>query len=188
MCSSFSALGIPPDASDDLVIFAYRKQVETQPDSTHFYLSFLVQIADDRTSEALQTEVAIERSAGKFDFNQLANAYRYFGFHVESPPSEDAHIIGTFQSRVQDAPMQASQMREHLKIIGSHRKSNIILDIAEDCTNSPMMYRIVINTETLTAVNTYEQALAFLRGESTTADDFIPTLFTAKARHQKDIP
>jgi ubiquitin carboxyl-terminal hydrolase 25 len=128
-------LGIPPDASDDLIKFAYRKQVETDPASAHLYLTYLVQIADDRSSEALQTEVAIDRSAGKFDLHQLTDAYGYFGFYVDSPPSDDAHIIGTFQSRVQDAPMQESQMRQQLKIIGSHRKSTKILDIAEDCRN-----------------------------------------------------
>lgn len=131
--SCFTALGIPPDASNDLINFAYRKQVETDPANTHIYLTYLIQIADDRSSETLQTEVAIERSAGKFDFRQLNDAYRYFGFYVESPPSDDAHIIGTFQSRVQDAPMQELQMREQLKIIGSHRNSNKILAIAEDC-------------------------------------------------------
>lgn len=77
-------------------------------------------------------EVAIERSAGKFDFHQLTEAYRYFGFNVDSSPSDDAHIIGTFQSRMQDAPMQAAQMREQLRIIGTHRNSTKILHIAED--------------------------------------------------------
>jgi hypothetical protein len=94
------------------------------------------------------TEVAIERSAGKFDFRQLAEAYRYFGFHVESPPSDDAYIIGNFQSRVQDAPMHEAQMREHLKIIGRHRKSSKILGIAEDCMYTPFsMWNIWIDTE-----------------------------------------
>jgi hypothetical protein len=94
------------------------------------------------------TEVAIERSAGKFDFRQLAEAYRYFGFHVESPPSDDAYIIGNFQSRVQDAPMHEAQMREHLKIIGRHRKSSKILAIAEDCMYTPFsMLNIWIDTE-----------------------------------------
>jgi ubiquitin carboxyl-terminal hydrolase 25/28 len=134
--SRFTALGIPPDASDDLIIFAYRKQTKTDPANTHQYLTYLIQIADDRSSESLQTEVAIERSAGKFDSHQLTNAYRYFGYYIDSPPSDDAYIIRTFQSRVQDAPMQESRMREQLKIIGIHRKSTTILDIAEDCEDT----------------------------------------------------
>ena len=135
--SCFTALGIPPDASDDLIKFAYRQQVETDPANTHLYLTYLIQAADERSSDVLLTEVAIERSAGKFDFRQLADAYRYFGFHVESPPSDDAYIIGNFQSRVQDAPMHEAQMREHLKVIGRHRKSSKILGIAEDCMYTP---------------------------------------------------
>ena len=80
----------------------------------------------------------MERSAGKFDYRQLANAYQYFGFHVESPPSDDAYIIGNFQSRLQDAPLHGPQMREQLKVIGRHRNSNKILDIAEDCVCTPL--------------------------------------------------
>jgi len=120
-----------------LVIFAYRKQAERDPINSHHYLTFLIEIAEARSSEALQTEVAIVRSDGKFDYHQLIEAYRYFGFYVERPPSDDAHVIGTFQSRLQDAPKQESQMREHLKLIGTHRNSSKILDIAEDCKNTP---------------------------------------------------
>jgi ubiquitin carboxyl-terminal hydrolase 25/28 len=131
-------LGIPPDASDDLIIFAYRQQVETDPANGHHYLTYLIQIKEERSSERLQTEVVIERSVGKFDYRQLAEAYRYFGFHVENPPSDDAYIIGTFQSRLQDAPMHGPQMREQLKVIGKHRKSSKILSIAEDCVYPPL--------------------------------------------------
>jgi ubiquitin carboxyl-terminal hydrolase 25/28 len=124
------------DASDGLVIFAYRKQAERDPENAHCYLTYLIQIAEARHSEALQTEVAMERSGGKFDYHQLTEAYRYFGFYVEMPPSDDAYVIGTFQSRLADAPKQESQMREHLKLIGTHRNSSKILDIAEDCKNT----------------------------------------------------
>lgn len=156
------------------------------PASTHFYLTYLVQVTDERSSEALQTEVAMERSAGKFDFRQLAEAYRYFGFKVDSPPSDDEHIIGTFQSRVQDAPVHEAQMREHLRVIASHRKSRRILDVAEDCTSTySNLTRIMIDTKISSAVNSYDQALTFLRGEQATSDDFILPLFTAKASHEQ---
>lgn len=130
-------LGIPPDASDDLIIFAYRQQVETDPANEHHYLTYLIQIEGERSSEKLQTEVVMERSAGKIDYRQLADAYRYFGFHVENP-SDDTHIIGTFQSRLQDAHVHGPQMREQLKVIGKHRKSSKILSIAEDCVYPPL--------------------------------------------------
>jgi ubiquitin carboxyl-terminal hydrolase 25 len=185
-CSCFTALGIPLDAGDDLVRFAYRRQVETDPASTHFYLTYLVQVADERSSEALQTEVAMERSGGKFDFRQLAEAYRYFNFKVDSPPSDDEYIIGTFQARVQDAPVHEAQMLEHLRVIGSHRQSRRILDVAEDCTSTySNPTRIIIDTKISSAVNSYDQALAFLRGEPATPDDFILPLFTAKASHEQ---
>jgi hypothetical protein len=78
--------------------------------------------------------------------------------------------------------MQEPQMREHLKLIGTHRHSSQILHIAEDCKDTHSLYvEIVIDNQLPSAVNSYEQALAFLRGEQNTADDFIRTLFTTKA-------
>ena len=80
----------------------------------------------------LQTEVAVERSAGKFDVQQLLEALKYFGFDFDHPPSDDNHVIGTFQSRVQDSPLQEVQMREQLKIIGIYRRSRQICEFAEN--------------------------------------------------------
>jgi ubiquitin carboxyl-terminal hydrolase 25/28 len=130
----FTALGIPVYASDELVEFAYHKQVETDAAQAPWYLTYLDQIANNRDSEDLNTVVAIERSGGKVDFQQLSEAYHYFGLRFDSQTDDD-HIIGSFKSRVQDSPMQETQMRERLRIIGQHRKSTKIQDYADDCEN-----------------------------------------------------
>ena len=84
-------------------------------------------------------QVALERSEGKFDYQQLSDAYRYFGHPAEGSLLDDEHIIGTFQSRAQDSPKQEAEMRGQLKIIGAHRRSKQILGIADDCTNFEML-------------------------------------------------
>src|SRR5277367_1770307 len=81
---SFTALGIPVHASDELVKFAYHKQVETDAAHIPWYLSFLDRIAHSRESEDLHYVVAIERSAGRIDFQQLSEAYQYFGLRIDS--------------------------------------------------------------------------------------------------------
>jgi ubiquitin carboxyl-terminal hydrolase 25 len=129
----FTALGIPVNASDELVKFAYHKQVETDVAQAPWYLSYLDQIANNRGSEDLLTVVAIERSDGRVDLQQLSEAYQYFGLRFDSLQTDDDHIIGSFKSRVQDSPMHETQMRERLRIIGKHRKSTKIQDYADDC-------------------------------------------------------
>ena len=118
--------------------------------------------------------------------HQLTEAYRYFGLQ-EHPALDDEHIIGTFQSRSLDAPSQDAQSREQLRIIGNHRKSKKILDTADDCMNT-MHVKFILHappepehvTDSLTALNTYDQALTFLNGDENTQDEFIPSLFTSK--------
>jgi len=78
-------------------------------------------------------QVAIEHSEGKFDHEQLAAAYRYFGLQLDGTYTDDDHIIGSFDSRLQDSPLQELEMREQLRIIGTSRRSKKILDHAEDC-------------------------------------------------------
>ena len=71
---SFTALGIPVNASDKLVEFAYYKQVETDVAQGPWYLSYLEQIANSRESEDLQTVVVMQQSAGRITFQQLFDA------------------------------------------------------------------------------------------------------------------
>ena len=162
-----------------MVVFAYREQCRSDPENIPLYLSYLTECANQRNSVLLQTQVAFERSQGKIDYQELRDAYRYFGLHVDGPLLDDDHIIGTFQSRVQDAPKQEAEMREQLKLIGSHRKSKRILSIAEDCMD-PSKHREMISTKLLLAINTYQQALAYLNCEETTGDDFIVTMYASK--------
>ena len=181
--SYYTALGVPADIYEGFVFFAYREQCRSDPENIPLYLSYLTECANQRNSHELQTQVAFERSAGTIDYQELTDAYRYFGLHVKGPLLDDDHIIGTFQSRVQDAPKQEAEMREQLKLIGRHRKSKQILSIAEDCMNSGLQH-LLFNTKTLIAINTYSQALAYLNCEETTGDDFIVTMYASKVSNK----
>ena len=50
-------MGVDPTASDAIVIFAYRRQVKTDPARTAWYLSCLEQIAKVRQSAEIQFEL-----------------------------------------------------------------------------------------------------------------------------------
>lgn len=130
--SPYTGLGIPEDASDRLVIFAYEKQKQTDSAQTPWYLSYLRNIFQARRSEILETHIATELSAGRFDAEQLTGAYSYFGLSMQGQQTDDEHIIGIFQSRLQDARLHESEMRERLSIIGEHRQSARIIDFASD--------------------------------------------------------
>ena len=112
--------------------FAYREQIRTNGKEGPVYLSYLRQIANERRSEMLETLVATEYSAGNFDSEQLNEAYRYFALSPRDDAITDDLILGTFQARLQDAPKHEADMRAHLKVIGVHRNSQRIKDVAED--------------------------------------------------------
>ena len=122
-------MGVEPTASDGLVIYAYKWQIATDPLRTAWYLSYLGEIATVRQSEEILFEIVVQKSQGRFDLEQVQNAYRYFGFTTDT--ADDEHIIGTYKSRLSDAPRQDSEMREQLRLIGEHRHSAKIKEIAK---------------------------------------------------------
>jgi A repeated domain in UCH-protein len=130
--SYYSSLGVPQDASDELVSYAYREQIRTNAREGPIYLTYLRQIAEERRSELLETLVATQYSAGNFDSEQLNDAYRYFAFYPRDNGLTDDLILGTFQARLQDSSKHEADMRAHLRIIGTHRHSQRIKGVAED--------------------------------------------------------
>ena len=60
----------------------------------------------------------------------VRDAYTAFGFDINDSQLDEDHIIGTFQSRVSDAPKQEADLRVALKTIGQHRNSHSIEQFA----------------------------------------------------------
>ena len=125
----YAGLGAVEDFHDDLIFFAYRRQIDCDPENAYYYLECLQGIAEGRSSESLQTQVAIEASDGKISWRDVRAAFRDLGFEYEKSYDDDT-IIGTFNSRVADAPKQEPDMRRALKIIGQIRSSEKIQYVA----------------------------------------------------------
>ncbi|KAI4274420.1 MAG: hypothetical protein LQ337_003955 [Flavoplaca oasis] len=126
----YPTLGAKLDFRDDLIKFAYERQLMSDPEGTPYYLQALQGIAAGRNSEDLQTSAAIEASSGKVSANDIRKAYRALGLVLGSDYLDDDHIIGTFQSRAADSPRQEPDLRRALQIVGQHRSSQSIQSMA----------------------------------------------------------
>lgn len=62
----------------------------------------------------------------------IRSAYKEIGLEIPAALLDDDTIIGTFQSRVSDAPRQEAELRRALKVIGQHRSSEKIQQVASN--------------------------------------------------------
>ena len=158
----YAGLGSLADFHDDLIYFAYERQITTDFPNAPYYLECLQTIAEGRASESLSMKAVIEESEGRISLRDVRAAYRHFGYNSQSTGLADDTIIGSFQARLSDSPKQETALRRDLKIIGQYRRSQKIEDVASQ------------------SVNTYEQALNFLDAADETSDEFITSMFTLK--------
>ncbi|ETN37308.1 uncharacterized protein HMPREF1541_08299 [Cyphellophora europaea CBS 101466] len=164
--AAYVGLGIVPDAADRLIQYAYQRQVANDESNVPYYFEFLRDIALERRSEILQTEVSMEESMGRFSAKALEQAFSSFGISRHDTLDDD-NIIGMFQSRAMDMPAHESELRQSLRIVGAWRRSHKILAIADN------------------VMNTHEQALQFLGADPAVSDDYIQALFTSKIVENK---
>ncbi len=183
-------MGAILDFHDDLIHFAYQRQIDTDPGNTPYYLECLQDIAEGRKSEALQTFAAIEASSDKISLKDVREAFKSFGLDFPSSSLEDDIIIGNFQSRVSDAPRQEAELRRALKIIGQHRSSDKIQQVASNgrcvlVNRSKTLCVISSNRAYIYAVvSNYEQAIAWLGATEDIDDSFVVAMHSTKViRH-----
>ena len=165
--SYYAGLGAIENFHDDLIRFAYERQIESDKINSPYYLECLQGIATGRNSEELATQVAIEASGEKLSYRDIRTAYKELGLDAQALYEDDT-ILGTFRSRVADAPKQEAQMRRALKIIGQVRESQAIQLVASQ------------------TVTNYEQALAFLGADRDMSDDFISSMFSVKVSERSE--
>ena len=158
----YAGLGSIADFHDNLIGYAYDRQISTDPTNIPYYLECLQTIAEGRKSEALSTKAAIEESEGRISLRDIRIAYKSLGYHMRDRNLADETIIGSFQARLSDAPKQEAELRRGLKIIGQHRRSQKIQSVASQ------------------TVGNYEQALSYLDAAEDTNDEFITSMFTLK--------
>jgi ubiquitin carboxyl-terminal hydrolase 25/28 len=94
-------------------------------------------ISEERKSDPLRMEYAMEISEGKIALNDLEEAYTYFSLDRDDKSIDEQNIIGVFQSRLDDAPKQEPQMRQALSLIGKDRKSDRIVHVATRSSQAP---------------------------------------------------
>lgn len=125
----YAGLGVLGDFHDELIVFAYDRQIATDSDNLAYYLECLQGICDGREGPAdLQTKVLLEQTADKVSDRDLRLAYRKLG--VDSN-LDDETILGSFQARLGDAPShQEEELREALKMVGTYRKSKRMQEAA----------------------------------------------------------
>jgi len=125
----YAGLGAVEDFHDELISFAYERQIESDGSNTAYYLECLQGIAEGRHSENLQVKVDIEATSEKISRRDVRAAYRELGLDNKEIHEDDT-ILGIFNSRTADAPKQEPEMRRALRIIGQDRSSAKILVVA----------------------------------------------------------
>ena len=128
----YGGLGATENMHDDLITFAYDRQITVDHGNEPYYLECIQGLANGRNSENLRIKSAIEESSGKYSAADVREAHRHFGFEPGSDYLDEDTIIGTFQARVSDAPKQESDLRRALHIIGTDRHSARIQQLASN--------------------------------------------------------
>ena len=120
---------------DELIIFAYQRQIDVDTANSGYYLECLQAIAKGRNSADLDTKTLMEQTSDKVSNSDIRNAYKELA--IPADDIDDDTILGTFQARLADAPKhQEEELRRALKIIGADRCSRKIQDAASMCTKS----------------------------------------------------
>jgi ubiquitin carboxyl-terminal hydrolase 25/28 len=132
--SWYAGLGTLGDMSDDLITFAYDRQIAVDPTNMPYYFDCLANIAKKRNSETLEMKMALLASEGCYGRGEVMTAYRYFAPDVRQPADlTDSHLRGLFESRMGSVSKAGGQeAREMLRVIGTARGSKALLDAASD--------------------------------------------------------
>jgi ubiquitin carboxyl-terminal hydrolase 25/28 len=132
--SWYAGLGCLGDMSDDLLSFAYDRQVAVDPVNMPYYFDCLTSITKKRNSETLEMKMALLASEGAYGRGNVAAAYKYFMLDPKQAPElTDNFIRGSFESRMGSiSKAEGQEAREQLRIIGTARGSQALLDAASD--------------------------------------------------------
>lgn len=137
-------MGVTPDFSDALVIWAYDQQVKVDPSSSSLYFDALKDITADRKTEALETKTVMLESQGQFSKKDLDAAYK----HLDIEPGHaavltDEHIISQFSARLMDAGAgEQLRLKESLRLLGEARQSEIIKQNLSNSESSQRRSRV----------------------------------------------
>ncbi|KAJ5640591.1 hypothetical protein N7528_000216 [Penicillium herquei] len=182
----YEDLGTVEDMSSPLIIDSYQRQVSADPKNSARYLECLKEISALRGGEDGETiNQAVQQaySEGRYTYDDVIEAYRFFGLRYDDHQVSDETIIEKFYALISSSPSTPrhyrdpapspstaspnpaqldAEIRRHLWLIGDSLGSQRIKAASEDS---------VVN---------FEQACAFLGVDEQTPDDFIVTMYTTK--------
>lgn len=133
LAKAYAVFGLTSGASDKLVSWTYTKLMEETTTTTmdpYDALDALLIIANVTNSDTLQTLIACERSKGKIARTEIGDAYAYFGVNEES--ADDRLLIGLYQVKLSDEPLQKNVHQDKLKIIAIARHSSELIDFLKE--------------------------------------------------------
>lgn len=156
----YLGLGAAGDFSDSLLLFAFERQRECDPQNKPYYLECLWGISKGRQSADLDEEYVKAISMGEHRLSEIEDAYRFLDIPLDTKDGED-WIIGMYHSRVDAAPRQKDEARQCLLVIGQARNSEKIQAVAND------------------RAMTYIEALEFLNLQVDTPSDFVEAVATS---------
>ncbi|KMU81934.1 hypothetical protein CISG_09402 [Coccidioides immitis RMSCC 3703] len=160
----YQDLGATEDMSSELIIEAYRNQVQCDPDRSSYYFKCLRSIGHwkgELEGKTIAEFIEEQYAEGKYADDDIPDAYRFFQLDINDRSLSDETIIGSFFARLEDSPNEAEPRRQ-LARIGDYRRSQAIKSVAEE------------------SVSDMQQALVFLGAEQDTPDDFIISMYAAK--------
>jgi ubiquitin carboxyl-terminal hydrolase 25/28 len=129
----YASLGAVGTFADELIVFAYERQRECDPNNAPYYLECLKGIGDGRHSEIITEEYVKRLSMGEPTLTEVEAAYKFFALNPNQlGPHSDDHIIGVYKSYIDAAPKQKQDAKAALLKIGKARESNEIIEVAED--------------------------------------------------------
>ncbi|KIW00916.1 hypothetical protein, variant 2 [Verruconis gallopava] len=132
--SWYAGLGALGDFSDELISFAFDRQMATDSANMPYYYDCLTSIAKKRNSETLDVKLALLASEGYYGKSDIVNAYKYFTLDPrQAAELTDDYIRGVFESRLGSVAKSAEpECREKLRLIGVSRNSQALLDAADN--------------------------------------------------------
>ena len=168
-------------------MFSYNMQALCDPANLPYYFECIQEIARYRKSEYLEERVMTLASEGHISRNDVNNAYRCFGVDpAHGPHLSDDHIVNLFQSRLPDVgSIQEGEMRQALRTLGQARQSGLIQSAASDCKSHRtigMIRHSQLTNVTVSAIETYAQALTWLGAQESMEDEYILPLLALKVR------
>jgi ubiquitin carboxyl-terminal hydrolase 25/28 len=130
--ADFRRLGTLPNPNEDILKYAYQRQVEADPLRRKVYCDALQRMASNRSVDLqifTATEASLIEQQEASSNTPLAQAYTHFNMPADCAESDD-FVVRKYKVFCEQSPAQKVQHRQKLFVIGCEWKSKPILEQA----------------------------------------------------------